>query len=125
MSKSTTARIEPLVSYLRHLATPTIVLDTDYRILAANAAYQRQFALAGKPYVGQPCYRVSHGYDVPCDQAGEHCPMARAIETKGPDRVLHIHHTPRGPEHVDVELHPVLDEAGEIVAYVEHLGTVR
>ncbi|NCZ60479.1 MAG: PAS domain-containing protein, partial [Betaproteobacteria bacterium] len=77
MSKSTTARIEPLVSYLRHLATPTIVLDTDYRILAANAAYQRQFALAGKPYVGQPCYRVSHGYDVPCDQAGEHCPMAR------------------------------------------------
>jgi len=125
MPRSTPPRIELLVSYLQHDATPMIVLDTDYRILAANTAYQRQFGMAGKPYVGQHCYRVSHGYEVPCDQAGEHCPMARAHETKGPDRVLHIHHTPRGPEHVDVELRPVLDEAGKVFAYVERLGTVR
>lgn len=125
MPKSTPDRIELLVSYLQHDATPMIVLDTDYRILAANTAYQRQFSMAGQPYVGQHCYRVSHGYDVPCDQAGEHCPMARAFETKGPDRVLHIHHTPRGPEHVDVELRPVLEEGGKVIAYVERLGTVR
>ena len=86
-----------------------IVLDPQYRILAANTAYQRQFGTAGKPYVGHKCYRVSHHYDVPCDQAGEHCPMKRAFELKGPDRVLHIHHTPRGPEHADVELRPILD----------------
>jgi transcriptional regulator with PAS, ATPase and Fis domain len=125
MSKSTPARIELLVSYLQHDASPMIVLDTHYRILAANTAYQRQFGMAGKPYVGQHCYRVSHGYNVPCDQAGEHCPMARAHDTKGPDRVLHIHHTPRGPEHVDVELRPVLDGGGDVIAYVERLGTVR
>jgi transcriptional regulator with PAS, ATPase and Fis domain len=125
MPQSTLTRIELLVSYLQHDATPMIVLDTDYRILAANTAYQRQFGMAGKSYVGQHCYRVSHGYDVPCDQSGEHCPMSRAFETKGPDRVLHIHHTPRGPEHVDVELRPVLDEAGKVIAYVERLGTVR
>ena len=102
-----------------------IVLDPDYNILAANTAYQRQFGTADRPYLGHKCYRVSHHYDVPCDQAGEHCPMKRAFELKGPDRVLHIHHTPRGPEHVDVELRPILDADRQVVAYVERLTTVR
>ncbi len=102
-----------------------IVLDPDYNILAANTAYQRQFGTVDKPYLGRKCFQVSHHYDVPCDQAGEHCPMRKAFETKGPDRVLHIHHTPRGPEHVDVELRPILSAQGDVVAYVERLATVR
>lgn len=102
-----------------------IVLDPQYRILAANTAYQRQFGTVDKPYIGHKCHRVSHHYDVPCDQAGEHCPMKRAFELKGPDRVLHIHHTPRGPEYVDVELRPILDGKRDVVAYVERLVTVR
>jgi transcriptional regulator with PAS, ATPase and Fis domain len=118
-------QVQALISFLEHDAQPMIVLDPQYRILAANTAYQRQFGTVGKPYLGHECYRVSHHYDVPCDQAGEHCPMKRAFELKGPDRVLHIHHTPRGPEHVDVELRPILDGNREVVAYVERLVTVR
>ena len=74
---------------------------------------------------GRKCYQVSHHYDVPCDQAGEHCPLRSALESKAPDRVLHIHHTPRGPEHVDVELRPILDDKQEVIAYVERLTTLR
>jgi transcriptional regulator with PAS, ATPase and Fis domain len=118
-------QVQALISFLEHEAQPMIVLDTDYRILAANTAYRRQFGAVQKPYLGRHCYEVSHAYHVPCDQAGEHCPMARARETRGPDRVLHIHHTPRGPEHVDVELRPILDEDREVVAYVERICTVR
>ncbi len=117
--------MQALLSYLEHEAQPMIVLDPGYNILAANTAYQRQFGAVGRPYIGEKCYRVSHHYDVPCDQAGEHCPMKKALEQKGPDRVLHIHHTPRGPEHVDVELRPILDTRREVVAYVERLATVR
>jgi transcriptional regulator with PAS, ATPase and Fis domain len=118
-------QVQALVSYLEHETQPMIVLDPDYNILAANTAYQRQFGTADRPYLGHKCYRVSHHYDLPCDQAGEHCPMKRAFELKGPDRVLHIHHTPRGPEHVDVELRPILDGEHRVVAYVERLTTVR
>jgi PAS domain-containing protein len=75
---------------------PMIVLDPNYNILAANTAYQRQFGSADKPFIGHKCYQISHHYDVPCDQAGENCPMKKAQEMRGPDRVLHIHHTPRG-----------------------------
>ena len=118
-------QVEALVSFLEHEAQPMIVLDPDYNILAANTAYRRQFGTVDKPYIGHKCFRVSHHYDVPCDQAGEHCPMKKAFELKGPDRVLHIHHTPRGPEHVDVELRPILDAQRAVVAYVERLATVR
>ncbi|WP_395064530.1 sigma-54 interaction domain-containing protein [Paraburkholderia silvatlantica] len=114
-----------LVSYLEYDPLPAIVLDPQYQILAANRAYQRQFGVEGQAHVGRRCYQVSHHYDVPCDQAGEHCPMKRAAESRGADRVLHIHHTPRGPEHVDVELRPIIDARGEIIAYVERLATVR
>jgi len=117
--------LHPLLSFLEHETEPMIVLDPDYRILAANTAYRRQFGSADRAHLGEKCYRVSHGYAVPCDQVGEHCPMKRAAESLGPDRVLHIHHTPRGPEHVDVELRPILDRRGGILAYVERLSTVR
>ena len=118
-------QVQALISFLEQESQPMIVLDPDYNILAANTAYQRQFATADKPYIGHKCYRVSHHYDVPCDRAGEHCPMKVAFDKRGPDRVLHIHHTPRGPEHVDVELRPILDERHEVVAYVERLSMVR
>lgn len=117
-------QMQALVSYLEHDTHPTIVLDIDYNIVAANTAYQRQFGVEGRPHVGAKCYRVSHQFAVPCDQAGEHCPMRKASETKVPERVLHIHHTPRGPEHVDVELRPILDARGEVFAYVERLNSV-
>lgn len=117
--------VAALVSYLEYDRQPAIVLNPQYEILAANRAYQRQYGVQGQAHVGRKCYQVSHHYEVPCDQAGEHCPMKRATETQGADRVLHIHHTPRGPEHVDVELRPIFDRDAQIVAYVERLATVR
>jgi len=117
--------VQSLISFLEHEAHPMIVLDPDYNILAANIAYQRQFGNIDQAIVGHKCYRISHHYEVPCDQAGEHCPMKRAQELRGPDRILHIHHTPRGPEHVAVELRPIFDDAGAITAYVERLEVVR
>lgn len=119
------AQLQALVSFLEHEAHPMIVLDPDYNILAANTAYQRQFGSVDQPFIGHKCYRISHHYDMPCDQAGEHCPRKKAEELRGPDRVLHIHHTPRGPEHVEVELRPILDAHGAITAYVERLSMVR
>ena len=122
---ATEPMVQSLISFLEHEVQPMIVLDANYTILAANAAYQRQFGGTGQPVTGQKCYRMSHHYDAPCDQAGEHCPLKKAQELRGPDRVLHIHHTPRGPEHVAVELRPIFDAGGGITAYVERLDVVR
>ncbi|MGD9759833.1 MAG: PAS domain-containing protein, partial [Comamonas sp.] len=97
-----------LLSYLESLAEPHILLDRQYRILAANAAYRSQFSPRAS-VVGRTCYEVSHHFSVPCDQAGESCPLARARESGQRERVLHLHHTPQGESYVNIELVPLLD----------------
>ena len=91
---------------------------------AGKAGDRRQFGSDDKAPLGEKCHKVAHHYAVPCDQAGEHCPLRKAWGSKQPERVLHIHHTPRGPEHVDVELRPILDEQGRVVAFVERLTSI-
>jgi transcriptional regulator with PAS, ATPase and Fis domain len=68
---------------------------------------------------------VSHHFSVPCDQAGESCPLKQSLEARSPQRVLHLHHTPRGEEHVDVETTPIFDETGQVVYFVETMRVVR
>jgi DNA-binding NtrC family response regulator len=113
-----------LASYLEGLAEPHILFDRHYRILAANAAYRRQFAPHGS-VVGRTCYEVSHRYAVPCDQAGESCPLARARESGQRERVLHLHHTPQGEAYVNIELVPLRDAQGEQSWFVEKMEPLR
>ena len=116
--------LSELLSFLDGLPEPRIVMNADYRIVAANAAYLREFS-GGKPIAGRMCYEVSHHFDVPCDQAGESCPLRQSMESGTPQRVLHLHHTPRGEEHVDVETTPIRDDQGQIVYFVETMRIVR
>jgi DNA-binding NtrC family response regulator len=109
-----------LVSYLEGLPEPHILFDRRYRIAAANAAYRRQFAPTGT-VVGRTCHAVSHGIDVPCDQAGESCPLARALESGQRERVLHLHHTPQGESYVNIELVPLRDAQGEPAWFIEKM----
>ncbi len=109
-----------LMNFLDTLPEPRLVLGTDYRILGSNLAYQKRFG-EGKTLTGKHCYEVSHHYLKPCDQQGEACPLKEARETKTSHRVFHIHHTPRGREHIDVELTPILGSDGEPAFYIETL----
>ncbi len=113
-----------LISFLDGLPEPRIVMDSEFRIVGANRAYIQEFGSASSP-LGRTCYAVSHHYDVPCDQAGEACPLSRCQESGTAQRVLHLHHTARGEEHVDVELSPIRDEDGRISYFVETLRVVR
>jgi DNA-binding NtrC family response regulator len=112
-----------LVAMLDAYEAPAILVTADYRILAANALYREKFGKL-QTRESQYCYRISHGYDRPCDQAGEDCPLALAQSSGHKERVLHIHQTPRGREHVDVELVPIHDAAGTLKYFVELLKPV-
>ncbi|PKO94659.1 MAG: Fis family transcriptional regulator [Betaproteobacteria bacterium HGW-Betaproteobacteria-10] len=116
--------LSELLSLLDGLPEPRIVMNADYRIVAANIAYLREFA-GGQPIAGRMCYEVSHHFAVPCDQAGESCPLKQSLEAGTSQRVLHLHHTPHGEEHVDVETAPIRDDQGQIVYFVETMRVVR
>ncbi|MBU1236507.1 MAG: sigma 54-interacting transcriptional regulator [Gammaproteobacteria bacterium] len=124
MSQNSARNLPELVSFLDGLAEPRIVMDADYRIVAANAAYTREFG-GGRPVIGRLCYEVSHHFTVPCDQAGESCPLQGSKADGKSRRVLHLHQTPRGEEHVDVETTPVRDDSGRIRYFVETMRVVR
>ncbi|ADE11040.1 sigma-54 interaction domain-containing protein [Sideroxydans lithotrophicus] len=113
-----------LLNLLDSFPDPKILLDRQYRIIAANAAYRREFD-SGQPVEGLFCYALSHHYDKPCDQAGETCPLRGAMESGEPNRVLHVHHTSSGREHVEVEVVPVKDDAGAAIYYMETMHSLR
>ncbi len=123
MQLITTDTTPEMAAMLDGYEHPAILVTADYRILAANQRYRDNFGdlpLDGSAH----CHRVSHGFDRPCDQAGEACPLQAALQSGKRERVLHIHQTPRGPEHVDVELLPIHDAAGMLRFFVELLKPV-
>ncbi|MFA5626923.1 MAG: sigma 54-interacting transcriptional regulator [Thiohalomonadaceae bacterium] len=113
-----------LLSILDVFNEPASLLSTDYRILATNQAYRRTYA-DGQPFKNRFCYEVSHRYTLPCDQVGENCPLKNAVASNTPQRVLHLHHTPNGEEHVDVEMAPILDKAGNVRFLLERMRISR
>jgi DNA-binding NtrC family response regulator len=98
---------------------PAALLSPRYEVLAGNSRYLREFGYKLKPGKPSFCFEVSHHYNVPCDQAGEDCPLRLARESGQPARMLHLHHTARGEEHVDVEVYPIKDDSGNIQYYLE------
>jgi len=123
MSHAVGELLPELTSFIEGLAEPRILVDLEYRILAANRAYRDAFG-ANESLVGRRCYEVSHHYSRPCDEAGESCPRRSALVSRRTERVLHIHHTPRGDEHVQVDLTPVRDAGGEVRYFVERMESL-
>jgi transcriptional regulator with PAS, ATPase and Fis domain len=124
MQEAARRPLPELVSYLEGMSEPHILFDTQYRILAANSAYRRQFS-PDRSVVGRTCYEVSHHFHVPCDQAGESCPLVKARESGQRERVLHLHHTPKGEDYVQIELSPLCDATGEQAFFVERMEALR
>ncbi|MBL8330018.1 MAG: sigma-54-dependent Fis family transcriptional regulator [Rubrivivax sp.] len=125
---ATASLLPELVSYLEGLPEPHILFDRGYRIVAANAAYRRQFghpAAAADAVLGRCCYEVSHHFDRPCDQAGESCPLTRSLASGQRERVLHLHHTPTGQAYVQIELTPLRNAAGEAAWFIEKMEPLR
>ncbi|GGB95701.1 sigma-54-dependent Fis family transcriptional regulator [Marinobacterium zhoushanense] len=109
---------------LEGIAEPATLIGLDYRILATNTAYREVYG-DQYPLLKRHCYEVSHGYSVPCDQAGESCPLKRCSESGQRQRLLHLHNTPLGEEHVDVEMQPVHNRNGEVICFLEIMHCVR
>lgn len=124
-TKTLMSRIpEETLRLLDSFPDPKILLDKRYRIIAANAAYHREFGSKQK-IQGRFCYELSHHYDKPCDQAGETCPLRDSMKTGEPNRVLHVHHTSKGREHVEVEVVPVKDETGKTSYFMETMHSLH
>jgi two-component system response regulator HydG len=113
-----------LVSFLDASSDPCVVFDLHHRILATNTAYREQVA-PGRSVLGRRCYEIFHHYTVPCDQAGESCPLVHCKASGQRERVLQLHHTPDGESYMEIEVTPIRDTGGEVVYYVEKMLSLQ
>ncbi len=103
---------------------PLLVVDRSYRVILANQT-ARQLASRARLGPGFRCHELTHHSDVPCDQNGELCPVAEAIQSGKPATQEHRHMRPDGSrQFVEVTAWPVLDEQGEVIHIIEHVRDV-
>jgi DNA-binding NtrC family response regulator len=119
----TSQHLAELVSFIDSQPEPHILCDRDYRVLAANAAYRRSVG-ENQVFAGRTCFDISHHFAMPCDQAGETCPLKQSLQSGQRERVLHLHQTPKGEAYVNIELSPIRDGAGDIVYFIEKMEPV-
>jgi two-component system, NtrC family, response regulator HydG len=104
---------------------PAVVIGADHAILAANRAYLEKFAPAGFGLARARCHQVSHGYERPCPEMGEACPMATARRAAGPCHVVHEHVTQSGLELEELTVLSIPGGSGEDGYFLEIVRPLR
>jgi transcriptional regulator with PAS, ATPase and Fis domain len=98
---------------------PAVIVDRDYKIIAANTAYCESYGISSAEILNHCCHEVSHRSAVPCHEHGEHCPHKTIFESKIPMQVLHTHFDAAGePDYVRIKAYP-LKGAGDSTYLLE------
>lgn len=93
---------------------PFVVIDREYRIVAANQRYVEAYGTTSEAIVGQHCYAVSHHSSRPCHENGEQCPHQALFERDEAVEVLHTHfHADDQPERTRIRGHALRGVKGE------------
>lgn len=94
---------------------PFVLIDADYRIVAANRAYCARYGADEKQVVGRACHEISHHSSVPCHLNGETCPHQQVFASGEGQQVLHTHYDHHNrPEHVRINGHAIRGLNGEL-----------
>lgn len=105
MNKLATSELQSLIDVQEN---PFVLIDENYRIVAANRAYCENYAVDRENVVGHFCHEISHLSAVPCHQNGEDCPHQEVFRTGKLHEVIHTHFDSQNrPEHVRIKGHPI------------------
>lgn len=107
------------------LPDPFVVIDRDYRIIAANLNYQRRYGTTGNNTIGRHCYEISHHNQAPCHHYGEHCPLELVFGRAETQHVMHVHYDSQNrPEYVQIQAMPLRNADGEVCYMGEFIQPV-
>ena len=105
----------PLHEIINVIPNPFMVIDKQYRIVAANQIYCQHYRVKPEAVIGRFCYEISHRASSPCHLNGEHCPMHDVFKNQRQTHVVHVHYDPQGQEErVQLTAQPIRNAAGEV-----------
>ena len=97
-----------------------VVIDREYRIIAANRAYCEQAEMSWEKVIGRHCYEVSHHATLPCQEPDHVCAFKHTLETGEPGFAVHTHTDEHGKQRqTDIRTYAMKDESGEIQSVIE------
>ena len=107
-------------SLIYSLHEDVMVIDGNYAITDMNSSFLASVGRSAEEVIGHHCYEISYGYDNPCDQYGQECPLRKVFDTGLPCRCRHTHTGEDGAKvHVDILISPMKDGDGNITHVVE------
>jgi PAS domain S-box-containing protein len=103
-----------------------IVLDLEYRVIAANRAYLNFIGKTLEEVMGKHCYELAHHADKPCCEAGTAaCPVTLTFKTGEHYSSFHTHFDNTGaPVYVETKSYPMKDESGKVVSAIEIINDI-
>jgi len=102
------------------LESGVVVLDHDYRIIIANAAYCGSVGMTMNEMRGRKCYEVYQNSELPCSALGKDCPVMRTFATGAANSTVHSYS--QHDEYLksyDVISYPIADTYGNVEFAVE------
>ncbi|HNA29393.1 MAG TPA: sigma 54-interacting transcriptional regulator [Thiobacillaceae bacterium] len=94
---------------------PFVVIDEQYRIVAANSRYCQAYGVALEDIVRRRCHEVSHHSPRPCHENGEDCPHQALFKAGQAAVVLHTHYHADGePERTRIRGHAIRGDKGRL-----------
>lgn len=107
-------------SILNELHEELMVIGKDYTILDVNEQLINSVGLSRSEIIGKKCYKISHNYDLPCNQMGETCKLKSVFKTETPQANLHQHtNANKNKRWVDLIMSPLRNENGKVEAVIE------
>ena len=105
---------------------PFVLVDKNYRIVAANRAYCKQHHIEPDVIIGKTCHRVSHKSSRPCHEQGEDCPHQRMFASGKVEEAIHVHnHSDGATEYVEIRAFPIRGEDGQIEFMGEQMTPIE
>jgi len=87
---------------------PFVVIDEQYRVVAANRRYCDSYGVTQEAILNQRCHEVSHHSSRPCHENGEQCPHQTLFKNGQSSVVLHTHyHADNEPERTRIRGHAI------------------
>jgi len=112
-------------SLLFNIHEDIIVIDREYKITDINNTLMVSTGLSRDDIIGNYCYKISHGYDKPCDRHNEQCVLKNVFETGEPNQYIHMHKRSDGTQSsVDILMSPLKDEKGTVTHVIESIRDI-
>ena len=94
---------------------PFVVIDEQYRIVAANQRYCHAYGVSLEDILKRRCHEVSHHSPRPCHENGEDCPHRALFQSGQATVVLHTHYHADGEaERTRIRGHAIRGQNGRL-----------